>query len=121
MGGLVHRMPFTAVLFFTGALAIAALPPLNGFASEILIFISFFSSVAVADPLLKVLLFLSLGLFALTSALSAACFVKAFGSVFLALPRSERSAQAGEVPFLMLAGPALLASACIILGLFATQ
>ena len=42
MGGLIHRMPKTAALFFVGALAISALPPLNGFASEILIFISFF-------------------------------------------------------------------------------
>lgn len=121
MGGLIHRMPYTAVLFFFGAVAIAALPPLNGFASEILIFISFFSSVAVADPLFKVLLFICLALFALTSALSAACFVKAFGSVFLALPRSEESGNAGEVPFAMLAGPALLAGACVLIGLLATQ
>lgn len=121
MGGLVHRMPSTAGLFFVGALAIAALPPLNGFASEVLIFISFFSSIAVADPLFKVLLFLCLGLFALTSALSAACFVKAFGSVFLALPRSKECGEAKEVPVLMLAGPAILASACILLGLFAAQ
>lgn len=121
MGGLVHRMPMTAVLFFVGALAIAALPPLNGFASEVLIFISFFSSVAAADPLFKVFLFLCLALFALTSALSAACFVKAFGSVFLALPRSQESAEACEVPQLMLAGPALLAGACVLIGLFAAQ
>lgn len=121
MGGLVHRMPSTAGLFFVGALAIAALPPLNGFASEVLIFISFFSSIAVADPLFKVLLFLCLGIFALTSALSAACFVKAFGSVFLALPRSRESSEAQEVPFLMLLGPAILASACTLLGLFAAQ
>lgn len=121
MGGLIHRMPSTAGLFFVGALAIAALPPLNGFASEVLLFISFFSSIAVADPLFKVLLFLCLGLFALTSALSAACFVKAFGSVFLALPRSPECGRAKEVPFLMLLGPALLASACILLGLFAAQ
>jgi len=121
MGGLVHRMPYTSALFFIGALAIAALPPLNGFASEILIFISFFSSVSVADPLFKVLLFICLALFALTSALSAACFVKAFGSVFLALPRSKESAEAEEVPFLMLLGPAILAAACVLLGLFAAQ
>ena len=121
MGGLVHRMPYTSALFFIGALAIAALPPLNGFASEILIFISFFSSVSVVDPLFKVLLFICLALFALTSALSAACFVKAFGSVFLALPRSKESGEAEEVPFLMLLGPAILAGACILLGLFAAQ
>lgn len=121
MGGLIHRMPMTAGLFFVGALSISALPPLNGFASEFLIFVSFFSSVSVVDPLLKVVMFICLSLFALTSALSAACFVKAFGSVFLALPRSAESENAVEVPFLMVLGPAVLAGACVVLGLFAAQ
>ena len=105
MGGLARRMPYTSALFFIGALSISALPPLNGFASELLIFTSFFSSVSAVDPLLKVLLFISLALFALTSALSAACFVKAFGSSILALPRSPESEGAGEVAPLMLIGP----------------
>jgi hydrogenase-4 component B len=121
MGGIIHRMPKTAGLFFVGALAISALPPLNGFASEILIFISFFRSVSEVAPLVKVLLFICLALFALTSALSAACFVKAFGSVFLGLPRSPEGEGAHEVGPLLLAGPAVLALACIILGLFAFQ
>ena len=121
MGGLSRRMPVTSALFFVGALSIAALPPLNGFASELLIFIAFFSSVTVVDPLFKVILFISLALFALTSALSAACFVKAFGSIFLALPRSQESAAAREVPRTMLIGPAILAAACILLGVFALQ
>jgi hydrogenase-4 component B len=121
MGGLIHQMPYTAGLFFIGALAIAALPPLNGFVSEFLIFVSFFSSVSVVDPLLKVIMFICLSLFALTSALSAACFVKAFGSVFLALPRSQESEHAHEVAWPMIAGPAVLAAACIVLGLFALQ
>ena len=121
MGGIARRMPVTSALFFTGAAAIAALPPLNGFASEILIYMSIFSSMYTVDPLLKVLLLVVLALFALTGALCAACFVKAFGSVFLALPRSAGSAGAGEVPPAMLAGPAILAAACIALGLFASQ
>jgi NADH:ubiquinone oxidoreductase subunit 5 (subunit L)/multisubunit Na+/H+ antiporter MnhA subunit len=114
-------MPWTSALFLTGSVAIAALPPLNGFASEILIFIPLFTSITVVDPLLKVLLLVCLALFALTSALSAACFVKAFGSIFLALPRSEAAAAAREVPSAMLTGPALLALACIFLGLYAYQ
>jgi formate hydrogenlyase subunit 3/multisubunit Na+/H+ antiporter MnhD subunit len=121
MGGLAHRMPVTSALFFVGAVSIAALPPLNGFASELLIFISFFTSVAEVEPLFKVLLFICLALFALTSALSAACFVKAFGSIFLALPRSPESAAAREVPRLMLIGPGILAVACIFLGVCALQ
>jgi NADH:ubiquinone oxidoreductase subunit 5 (subunit L)/multisubunit Na+/H+ antiporter MnhA subunit len=121
MGGLARRMPFTSALFFVGAVSVAALPPLNGFASELLIFISFVSSVAVVDPLFKVLLFICLALFALTSALSAACFVKAFGSIFLALPRSPESATAREVPRAMLLGPGILAAGCILLGVGALQ
>jgi formate hydrogenlyase subunit 3/multisubunit Na+/H+ antiporter MnhD subunit len=117
MGGLAGRMPVTSALFFTGSVAIAALPPLNGFASEVLLFIAFFMSIAVVDPLLKVLFLICLALFALTSALSAVCFVKAFGSVFLALPRSPESSGAREVPAVMLAGPAFLAICCIVLGL----
>jgi hydrogenase-4 component B len=122
MGGLAQRMPYTSALFFIGAVSISALPPLNGFASELLIFSSFFSSVSdVLDPLLKVLLFISLALFALTSALSAACFVKAFGSIFLALPRSQESGDAVEVPPMMIIGPGVLAAACILLGLASLQ
>jgi hydrogenase-4 component B len=68
-----------------------------------------------------VLLFICLALFALTSALSSACFVKAFGSIFLALPRSPESAAAEEVPRAMLIGPGILAAACILLGVFSLQ
>jgi Formate hydrogenlyase subunit 3/Multisubunit Na+/H+ antiporter, MnhD subunit len=121
MGGLAKNMPYTSVLFFVGAIAIAALPPLNGFASELLLYIAFFQSVTVVDPLLKVLLFICLALFALTSALSAACFVKAFSSIFLAQPRSDAAKNAHEVSRSMLAGPAVLAAACVLLGVFACQ
>ncbi|MGA2105731.1 proton-conducting transporter membrane subunit [Methanoregula sp.] len=121
MGGLAGKMPVTSALFFTGAAAIAALPPLNGFASELLVYTAFFESVAVVNPLIKVLLFICLALFALTSALSAACFVKAFGSIFLARPRSVEAEQATEVGPAMLIGPAILAASCIGLGVFSYQ
>ncbi len=75
----------------------------------------------MVDPLFKVLLFICLALFALTSALSAACFVKAFGSIFIGLPRSPESAAAREVPRAMLIGPGILAVACILLGICALQ
>jgi hypothetical protein len=68
-----------------------------------------------------VLLFTCLALFALASTLSAACFVKAFGSIFLALPRSPESSKADEVPLAMLVGPGILAALCILLGVFAFQ
>lgn len=121
MGGLIKTMPYTAILFLIGAISISALPPFNGFVSELMIFEVFFKANVLVSPLLKVILFLSLSLFALTSALAAACFVKAFGLVFLALPRSKEAAEAKEVSLPMRLGPAILAILCIVLGVFSFQ
>jgi len=121
MGGLVHRMPFTAGLFCTGAIAIAAFPPLNGFVGELMLFESLFFGLQVVDPLTKVLLIFALSLFALTGALAAACFVKAFGITFLAHPRSDRAVHAEEACRSMLIGPAILAFLCIATGIGSFQ
>jgi hydrogenase-4 component B len=121
MGGLIKRMPKTAALFLIGALSISALPPFNGFVSELMIFQVFFQSTVLANPFVELLLIVSLAVFALTSAMAAACFVKAFGISFLALPRSEEAKSAKEAPKLMLVGPAILAAFCIGLGVFSLQ
>ncbi|MCW4001241.1 MAG: proton-conducting transporter membrane subunit [Candidatus Bathyarchaeota archaeon] len=121
MGGLIKRMPATTVLFLIGAISISALPPFNGFVSELMIFQAFFQSYALANPFLELLIIVALAVFALTSALAAACFVKAFGITFLALPRSQETRNAQESPKLMLAGPAILAALCIGLGIFSLQ
>ena len=116
MGGLIKRMPWTTLFFLIGAAAISALPPLNGFASEWLIFQSLLGGVNIPVPEVVVVMPVAVGLLALTSGLAAACFVKAFGITFLALPRSSEAAQAYESPFSMKFGMALLALACIGLG-----
>ncbi len=124
MGGLVKRMPRTALLFLIGAVSIAALPPTNGFVSELMLFQAFFSSSALAGanaPFLKVLLVISLSALALTSALAATLFVKVFGITFLAQPRTECAKQAGEVPKIMLLGQAIPAALCILTGLFSSR
>jgi hydrogenase-4 component B len=121
MGGLVKTMPYTSVLFLIGSVAISALPPLNGFVSEMMIFSSFFSAIQVLEPSLKMLAIICLSLFALTSALAAACFVKVFAITFLAVPRSKHASEAQEVPKLMIFGQALLAILCIALGVFSYQ
>ncbi|MCL4430179.1 MAG: hydrogenase membrane subunit [Chloroflexi bacterium] len=121
MGGLIKRMPKTALLFLIGAVSISALPPFNGFVSELMIFQAFFQSAALANPFLELILISSLAVFALTSALAAACFVKAFGITFLALPRSEEAKKAQESPKLMIIGPAILAALCVALGVFSLQ
>jgi formate hydrogenlyase subunit 3/multisubunit Na+/H+ antiporter MnhD subunit len=121
MGGLIKKMPYTATLFLIGAVAISALPPLNGFVSELMIFQAFFQSFSLGSPSLIILLFIGLSLFALTSALAAACFVKAFGIIFLATPRSEEAANAREVAPGMIIGPAILAALCFLFGIGSYQ
>jgi len=118
MGGLISRMPQTALFFLIGAVAISALPPLNGFVSEWLTYQALLQGFGTTDSLMRLIFPLSGAMLALTSALAAACFVKAFGITFLAQPRSERAAQAHEAAPTMLVGMGLLAGACIALGLF---
>ncbi len=121
LGGLIKCMPKTALLFLVGAVSISALPPFNGFVSELMLFQVFFQTTVLADPFLELVLIIILAIFAFTSALAAACFVKAFGISFLALPRSSQAKEAKEVPRLMLVGPAVLAVLCVGLGVFSLQ
>lgn len=121
MGGLVKRMPATAIIFLIGAVAISALPPLNGFASEVMLFQAFMGAFLMPSQVVAIVLFGSLAAFALMSALAAACFVKAFGAVFLALPRSTGAVQAHEVPRAMVIGPGIVAAICVVLGVFSYQ
>ena len=118
MGGLARRMPWTAGLFLLGAMAISGLPFLNGFVSEWLVFqsllLGFHTS---ADTFVRLAFPIGGALLGLTTALAAACFVKAFGITFLALPRSAAAAQARESGWLMLAPQAALALACVTIGL----
>jgi hydrogenase-4 component B len=118
-GGLLRRMPWTGLFFLVGAMAISGLPPLNGFASEWLTFQAFlFGFRGSAEPLVHFLFPIGGALLALTTALAAACFVKAFGISFLALPRSPAAAEAQESPAVMLVPQAFLAVLCVGLGLF---
>ncbi len=118
MGGLAKRMPYTAFFFLIGAVAISALPPLNGFVSEWLTYQSLLQGYDTTPSLIRLMFPLSGAMLALTGALAAACFVKAYGITFLAQPRSEHASQAHEVSFTMLFGQALLALVCVVLGLF---
>ena len=87
-------MPETAFYFLIGAIAISALPPLNGFVSEWLTYQSLLQGFGVTESLWRLVFPLSGAMLALTGALAAACFVKAFGITFLAQPRSEHAAPA---------------------------
>ena len=120
MGGLIRRMPVTALCFLTGAIAISGLPPLNGFVSEWLTYQALLAGFGSTQSLTRVIFPIAGALLALTAALAAACFVKAFGISFLALPRSENAAQAHEAPLSMRLGMGFLAAGCLALGLGAT-
>jgi hydrogenase-4 component B len=120
MGGLIKRMPRTAFFFLIGAVAISALPPLNGFISEWLTYQALLQGFGTTESLLRLMFPLSGAMLALTGALAAACFVKAFGITFLAQPRSEHAAHSHEVSPSMQFGMAVLTVACVLLGLFPT-
>jgi hydrogenase-4 component B len=118
LGGLARRMPWTALFFLVGAAAISGLPLLNGFVSEWLLFQALLFGFHLSPEALVRFLFPVAGaLLALTSALAAACFVKAFGMTFLALPRGEGARTARESPVLMLVPQGVLALGCVVLGL----
>lgn len=121
MGGLIKRMPQTAFFFLVGAVAISALPPLNGFVSEWLTYQALLQGFGTTESLTRLIFPLSGAMLALTGALAAACFVKAFGITFLAQPRSAHAEHAHEVSPTMRVGMGLLAVVCVVLGLFPTQ
>jgi hydrogenase-4 component B len=114
MGGLARTMPFTAATFLVGSWAICGLPPLNGFASEWMIYLAAFRGLGLrASPWCV----LGLGALALIGALAAACFTKVFGAAFLGSPRSVEAAGAAESPRSLRIPMGILACACIAIGL----
>ena len=116
LGGLIHRMPRTAFVFLIGCVAIAALPPLNGFVSEWLTFQAILLSPALPQWGLKFTVPAAGALLALSAALVAACFVKAFGVTFLGRPRSDAAARARETDRFSLAAMFALAALCLAAG-----
>jgi hydrogenase-4 component B len=116
LGGLIHRMPATALVFLIGCAAISALPPLNGFVSEWLTFQAILVSPQISQWGLKFLIPAVGALLALSAALAAACFVKAFGVTFLGRPRSPAAEAAHEVDRFSLAAMSVLAALCFLAG-----
>jgi hydrogenase-4 component B len=117
LGGLIHRMPATAFLFLTGCVAISALPPLNGFVSEWMTFQAILQSPELPQWGLKFAVPAVGALLALSAALAAACFVKAFGVTFLGRPRTPVAAQAHETDRWSLSAMAVFAALCLLAGI----
>lgn len=116
MGGLSKRMPATANCFLIGAVAICGLPPLNGFVSEILIYLGLFHvATTPTATAASAAVFAAPGL-ALVGALAVACFVRLYGLVFLGAPRSEQAAHAHEAGKAMIGPMLALAVLCALIG-----
>lgn len=117
LGGLIQRMPVTSVVVLIACAAISALPPLNGFASEWLVFQAILLSPDLPSWGLKLLVPAVGALLALSAALAAACFVRLYGITFLGRPRSAAAAAAHEVDRWSLAAMAVLAGLCVLAGI----
>ncbi len=117
LGGMGKPMPRTFGVFVIGAIAICGLPPLNGFVSELLIYLGLFRTLrpgagtagwaALAAPAL-----------ALVGAMAISSFVKLLGTVFSGSPRSNRAAHAHDPHLPMLLPMVVLAGCCLMIGLY---
>jgi len=113
MGGLIKKMPFTAAFFIVGTLAITAVPPLNGFFSEWMTFHALLSLFSIHSAWATLGGLLAVAALALTGGLAAACFAKAAGITFLAMPRSEEAVHAHEASGFEVSAMAMLALGCV--------
>jgi hydrogenase-4 component B len=117
LGGLVRRMRWTALGFVVGAVAICGLPPLNGFVSELLVYLGFLHVAGTSAGSFWLVGAMSAALLALIGALAVACFVKVLGAVFLGEPRSRAAGDAHEATRRMLGPIVALGALCVAIGL----
>ena len=116
MGGFIHVLPWVAGTTLIGALAIAGLPPLNGFVSEWLLLQAFLFTPGLPHPMLNMLIPIAAAAVVLAGALAAYVMVKFYGVIFLGRPR-EAIAGAHDVGAWERAGLLWLAAGCVFLGL----
>ena len=116
LGGLIHRMPLTALALLGGAAAISALPPWNGFVSEWLVFQTILLSPELPQWGLKLFVPAIGAVLALAVALAGACFVRLYGIIFLSRPRSHQAAEAGETDRFSYGVMLALATLCLLIG-----
>jgi formate hydrogenlyase subunit 3/multisubunit Na+/H+ antiporter MnhD subunit len=118
LGGLIKKMPQTAILFLLAAIAICGIPPFNGFISEFIIFTGLYNWLSDATLFSLLAAVSTTAGLALIGGLAMLCFTKAFGVVFLGSPRSDLPSSCKEVPFLQLIPLYIIAGMIILIGLF---
>ncbi len=116
MGGLAKFMPATALLFLVSCLAVCAIPPLNGFASEWLIYQSLIDSAMAAEPVIQGLAVAAAAVLAITGAIAVVCFVKLYGVAFSGTARSAHAEGVREVPAAMTFATAIMVIGCVAFG-----
>ena len=118
LGGLTKRMPKTAFLCMIGSAAISSLPPLNGFAGELLIFLSMLATMTGAYVAVDIMSIGTIALLGFVGAMAVIAFTKLFSITFLGLPRSEIGAHAKEPSYSMLIPMGFFAALCLLAGIF---
>ena len=116
LGGVAKHMPLTAILFLTGTVAICALPPLNGFISELLIYLWLLHGIASGSNVLASAA--GLAALALIGGLVVMAFTKLYGTVFLGSPRTHEVAESTEADNFRIAAMALPLAGILFVGLF---
>jgi formate hydrogenlyase subunit 3/multisubunit Na+/H+ antiporter MnhD subunit len=116
LGGLLRRMPVAGALTLVGAISIAALPPLNGFASEWLLYRSLMDGASLTGSSGSIGFMVAVGSLSMVGAMTALAFVRACSTALLGEPRSEAAAHAHEASPTMLAAMGLLAAGCVLVG-----
>jgi formate hydrogenlyase subunit 3/multisubunit Na+/H+ antiporter MnhD subunit len=118
LGGLIKKMPHTAILFLFAAIAICGLPPLNGFASEFLIYSGLYNWLYSANLISLIAIVFAVGGLVFIGGLALLCFTKAFSIVFLGNQREESQNDISETGFWQLFPMYMTLSLMIIIGLF---
>ncbi len=117
MGGLIHHMPWVALLMLVGVLSISGLPPFNGFVSEWLLLQAFLLSPGLPNNYINMLIPVAAAVIALAAALAAYVMVKFYGIIFLGQPRGEAKAEPHDAGIWERIGLSWLALGCVVLGL----
>lgn len=118
LGGLIHKMPKLALLMLVGTLAIAGLPPLNGFVSEWLLLQAFLLSPGLPHAYINMLVPIAAAALVLAAALSGYVMVKFYGVIFLGQPRDEKLAHVHDAGIWERIGLLCMVVACVALGIF---
>jgi hydrogenase-4 component B len=118
LGGLIRKMPQTAIFFLVGSIAIGGLPPLNGFISEFLLYNGFLHGLKTMGPLNEILMILAIAVLAIIGGLSLFTFTKSFGIIFLGSPRQELDHQPTEVSWVMRVPQMFIIAIILSIGLF---